>query len=313
MAGVEVGDRPVWSDGTLVTVGHELGDMTDGSDTVRTEALADVEYLSRSPNRPAILGALADGPFARRELAERTGTSRTTLDRIVNELEGRGWAERTTDGDYVATTAGRHVIAETRSYLDALAAIRRLDETVDWLPGEELTIGLSQFADAVVHRPDGDPIESFDHFTELVREAGEMRALTHLAPPGPIARAMHEGIVDGDMTLELVLTHELVDFLRAQAERRERIQDLFAAGATGFVVSGPIPCNLWIIGDRVLLKKSGPEPIDDAYGIPIESGNDTVRSWAGGLIDEWRAEATRVDADTFVDRQPAPGTDARHE
>lgn len=290
-----------------------MTDSADATDAVPAEALADVEYLARSENRVAILDALTDDARSRRDLAERTGVSRTTLDRIVNELESRGWAVRTSDGGYVATPVGRRVMAETRPYLDAMTAIRRLGDAVDWLPEAELTIGLAPFADAAVHRPDDDPIEPFDHFARLVEEAAEMRALTHLAPPAPISRAMHEGVVDGHMTLELVLTRELVDFLSAQHDRRERMRATFEAGADGFVVAGPIPCNLWILDDRVLLKKSGPEPIDDAYGVPIESEDETVRRWAGGLIDDWRADATRLDAAAFTERQQTPGTNTGEE
>lgn len=63
--------------------------MLTRNDTVPIEALEDIAYLLRSPNRVRILDALTRDPYSRRELGEQTGTSRTTLDRIVNELEER--------------------------------------------------------------------------------------------------------------------------------------------------------------------------------------------------------------------------------
>lgn len=75
----------------------------------------------------------------------------------------------------------------------------------------------------------------------------------------------------------------------------------------------PIPCNLFILGETVLIKESGPGPIDESYGVPIVSENETVRSWALELISRYRADATRVDAEAFgeepnVDRGEATNT-----
>jgi hypothetical protein len=62
--------------------------MQNRNDAIPIQALEDVEYLSRSPNRVIILDTLTKGPYSHRDLAELTETSRTTLDRIVNELDG---------------------------------------------------------------------------------------------------------------------------------------------------------------------------------------------------------------------------------
>lgn len=146
--------------------------MSGHETTIPIGALEDVEYLSRSANRVVILDALTRGPSARRELAEVTGVSRTTLDRIVNELESRGWAERTPEGTYTATPAGSHLMQQFRPFLDAVEALRQLDEAVAWLPEDELDVGLEHFSDAVVRRPqDGDPVEGVEYMTGLVRDA----------------------------------------------------------------------------------------------------------------------------------------------
>jgi DNA-binding IclR family transcriptional regulator len=74
--------------------------MTGGESPVPADALADVDYLSRSDNRVTLLDALAEGAATRRALAEETGVSRATLDRIVTEFEERDWAERTSPRDW---------------------------------------------------------------------------------------------------------------------------------------------------------------------------------------------------------------------
>lgn len=289
-------------------------DMIERSDAISTEALEDVAYLSRSPNRIKILDSLASGPYSRRELVELTGASRTTLDRIVNELEERGWARRTNDGNYVATATGKHLMAQVRPLIGSVEAIRRLDEAVAWLPVDELSIGLHHFSDAVVLRPEqDDPMETVDYYTELIRETTEFRVLTHLAPPVPLAEAMRDRIASGRLAAEYVLTDDIIDYLREQSDRRIRWRAIVEEGAGVFRTPGALPCNLWIFDDVVLIKKSGPEPIQDAYGVPIQSENETVRSWAEDLIDRCRADATRVEVETFAEEATAPRAESGDE
>ena len=77
-----------------------------------------------------------------------------------------------------------------------------------------------------------------------------------------------------------------------------------------FRVRGSIPCNLWIFDDIVVIKKSGPESFNESYGVPIQSENETVLSWAHGLLDRCRADATRVDAATFAEDVAVPRADS---
>lgn len=284
--------------------------MENRADAIPIEALEDVEYLSRSPNRIIILNTLTKGPYSRRDLADRTEISRATLDRIINELEERGWVQRTTDGNYVGTPTGKHLMAQVRPFIKSVEAIRRLEEAVAWLPADELSIGLHHFSDASVLRPEqDDPMETVDYFTDLIRGTAEFRVLTHLAPPGPLSRAMRDRITAGQLNAVYVVTEELVEYLRDRPERRERWRDILEGGADLLRCQSPIPCNLWIFDDTVLIKKSGPEPIEDTYGVPIHSKNETVRSWANDLIDRRRTDATRVDVETFADESSVRGTD----
>jgi predicted transcriptional regulator len=283
--------------------------MATDREPLDREAIEDVAYLSRSATRIRVLDALARGAYSRRELDERTEASRTTLDRIVNELEDRGWAARRPDGDYEATATGRRLVAETVPFVGAVAAIRRLGEAVAWLP-EDLSIGLHHFQDAVVRRPGGgDPIETGEYFVELFQETTAFRVLTNLAAPGPVGRALRDRVVSGEMTAECVITEDVVDLNRESPERSARWREMLQAGADVFAHPGPIPCNLYVFEDTVLVKKGGPKPIDDAYGVPIQSENEAVVSWAHRLLDECRADATRLPVETFADEAPAADTD----
>lgn len=280
--------------------------MVERGDEFPIEPLEDIAYLSRSHNRVVILDALTDGPRSRRALAELTGVPRTTLDRIVNELEEKGWAERTADGTYEATTRGTHIMRRFSPFLESVEAIHQLGDAITWLPIDELSIGLEHFNDAFVRQPEtADPVETIDFMNDLLANASEFRVLAHLAPPEPLGETMYESVVSGQMSLDGVITDTLYSYLCDNPERAERWRTLVEAGADLRWNEDPIPCNLWIFDETVLIKKSGPEPIDDSYGVPIVSDDSTVLSWAHDLIDEWMAQGTRINGGAFVENSTA--------
>lgn len=269
--------------------------------TISENALETIAYLSRSPNRIATLDALTNGPATRRELAETMDASRTTLDRIVNELEERGWAERTSDGEYVATPIGRHLMREFRPFAEGVEAIERLGETVAWLPTADLDIDLRHFSDAAVREPDRqDPVDAIDFMVNLLKEADELRSMTHFVPPASFLDVLHDGVTSGRLTFEGVVPAEHVGRLGEDADRCTQWRAIIDAGGELYRYDGPIPCNVWILDELVMVKKSAPGPIDEAYGRPIVSSNAEVLSWAHGLIDGYRADARRVDETTFT-------------
>jgi predicted transcriptional regulator len=281
--------------------------MSDHPGARSTDALDDVAYLTRSSNRVEVLDLLATGTYSPSELTDVTGASRPTLGRILNEFEERGWTERADDG-YEATCAGEHIVAELAPFVDAMEAIRVLGEAVAWLPTDELTIGLWHFRDATVRRPERyDPMDTVDVVTELLRKASEFRVLTHLVAPRPKQRAMLDGVASGRLDTTLVLTDDLVGYLRENAERDAWFQEFVAAGARAYRYDESIPCNLFVIDDLVLVGRSRPDS-GHPYAF-IESDDETVRAWACDLIDDYRADADRIVVEESPEADPAGETD----
>lgn len=269
--------------------------MTD-SDAIPDAALKDVAYLSRSPNRVRILEALTREAYPRRELGEVTDTSRTTLGRILSEFEERGWAERTADGTYAATDRGDHVAAAFRPLIASMDAIRTLGDAIGCLPADELSIGLHHFADATARRPNpNEPIGPVRRLVDLLAEAATFRTLTFIAPPTAVGEAMQAGVQSGRLSGEHVLAGGLVDYLREQPDGPPAWQSYLEAGATVYRYHGHVPCNLFVLDEHVLLMRDQP-----AAGHVVESVNETVRAWANGLIDDYRAEAERMDAESLA-------------
>lgn len=288
--------------------------MPERDSELPTRALEDISYLSRSANRVVMLKELTEGQYSRRTLANRTGVSRATLDRIINELEERGWAKRTTEGKYAATAHGRHLMRRFRPFLESVETLHRLDDALPWLPIDELSIGLEHFSDAVVRRPESeDPVEAIGFINDLLGNASEFRVLAHLAPPEPLGTTLHERVTAGRMAMDGVITDELLKLLASTPKRAKRWRALVESGSDLRQHEGPIPCNLWIFDETVLIKKSGPEPIDESYGVPIVSENDTVRSWAHDLIDGWLEAASPIDGSAFDADPTVPGTESSGE
>jgi predicted transcriptional regulator len=267
----------------------------------RGDALEDVAFLARSANRVRILAAVTDAPASRRALAEETGVSRTTLDRIVNEFEDREWVERRDDGTYAATATGVGLVDAFEPMLDAAVALRRLGDAVDWLPRDEHPIDIVHFRDARVREPEGgDPVETGRYFADLARETDELRVLSEWAPPDSLARPMYEEVVAGDLDATFVVTRGVAEHIFADPERVDRWREMLSTNATSWLVDGPIPCNLYVFGDRVLLKDSGPGAVSESYGVPVETTNPRVHEWALELLESVREDATPVDPDAFA-------------
>lgn len=271
-----------------------------GPDSLPDETMDDLAYLSRSKNRARILTTLATEAYTRRELGEVTGTSRTTLDRIINELEERDWVTRTADGDYAATPTGERIAAESTRFIDAIEAIRTLGEAIAWLPHEELKIGLQHFRDATVRRPQPNAAAAPSTYaTHLMQEATEFACLVNTPPSLGFEEVMMKGVIDGWLTTKHVITREELNTLRQNAERARRWQSYVEAGAEVYCHDGHIPCNILVIDETVLILDRQPDALEG-----IESTDAKVRSWAHETVERYREDAERLDATGFEQDSP---------
>ena len=268
--------------------------MTGSGSDLSAEALDAVAYLARSANRVRILDALSRNAFTRGELADRTPASRTTVDRIVNEFEERGWAERGSEGTYAATTIGEQLMRRFRPFIESVMALQRLEGAVEWLPLGELPLGLEHFSDAVVWEPATDPVETVEFMCDLVRDSSQFRVMADLVPPEPLEVVITDRIQADRLTVDGVTTDQVLRHIGGRPERADRWRVMGEAGATVASHDGPLPCNLWVFDGTLLIKRSSPGPIDESYGVPIVSTDATVLEWAHELIDEWLASGTPV-------------------
>lgn len=261
-------------------------------------ALEDVAYLSRSKRRVQILDLLTRASYTRGEVEEATGFARTTIDRIVNEFEDRGWTERTMEGGYIATPTGERVATEFSPFVESIGAIRKLGDLVAWLPTDEVPIELRHFRDATIRRPDTtDPTSTVSYLTELLRGASEFHCIVGVAPPVAFEKSMRDRVESGELTTEHVINDQEYYYLLQDQDRLPRWREYIAAGGNLYLYEGAVPCNLFIFDDTVIIAHSQGEIGDPLVG--IESMDETVRFWALEVIDEYKMNAERLDTDSF--------------
>lgn len=273
--------------------------MAGNLDAVPADALEDIAYLARSANRLRLLDVLTSGSYRRGELHELTGIAKTTIGRIINEFEERTWVERTSDGEYTVTPTGEQVAVEFIPLIEAMAAIRKLGDMVAWIQAPEQSIGLHQFSDATVRRPTPtDPMAPTAYYTEGLRDADEFYCLVAVAPPVAFEIAMRDEVVERELTVEHVIADSEFRYICDHPDRIPRWREYVEAGANVYRYDGEVPCNFVILDETVYIAKSQSEYGGEPYTL-IESENDVVRSWAHDVVETYRADSTRLDADAF--------------
>lgn len=283
--------------------------MSGGDDRFPDGALDDIAYLSRSVNRVRILDAITTAPSTRSELEETTGASRTTVGRIINEFEERGWARRTTDGEYAATPPGNRMLSEFEPFVQSVQVIGNFGDLVAWLPLDEVPIDLHHFSDSTVHRPEpADPTSTLAEFTTRMEAAAEFQCVVRIAPPVPLERKMRDGVVERGMETKHVITDGELEYLLDRPDRSTNWREYVEAGANVYRYDGQIPCNLFVFDDTVLIANTSSD-----FGEPhvvIESGNKEVLSWARRVIEKYRSEAERINSAAFsVESEGTRGTE----
>lgn len=253
------------------------------------DPLDDVAYLGRSENRVAILRAVDERPRDRRELEGELGLARSTLSRVIRELEeDRGWIRRT-EGGYESTTAGSMVLDRFEPLYDTLRGLRTLGDALSYLPIDSMDVDVRHFDDAELRRPtEFDPTAAFEYGVRRARESEVVRSVARTVPP-PYVRALHEEVTTGELTAEIVLDveyletvagSELATLWREIADRAD-IRRYDDHNPYRLIVLDEV-VHMWLCSDE-----------GEQAGL-LETENSTVREWAQATVDRYLAAAEPV-------------------
>ena len=247
-------------------------------------SLEAVRFLASSANRVQVLTALIDGGASRRELTERVDGSRSTVTRILNEAQRRGWVD-SEGSHYWLTPFGESMVTDFRSYLKTVEGHHHLGDMVNQLPPPIFDLDFRHLRDAdVVEVTSANPAAPFDRALDLFREATEYRGLNSTSLPKH-AKVLRDRVRAGRLDFTQVFEAAFIETIRADPERSALWTSL---SDRVWVYDGVVPINVQIVNESVLVwlgKTRG-----DAAGL-LESENAAVLSWAESLHEEYRSEA----------------------
>jgi len=192
------------------------------------------------------LAALASDRLDKPALVDALGVSRSTVDRAVAELEAAGLARRV-GTEFEATQAGELALETHRRYTvatdtlgDALPLLAVLPD--DAPVGTELLMGGSVTL-AEPHAPEAA-------LSEVVRRLPEARTLRGFAPvvKTNYVSMLHDMVVDGEPSVEIIVQSGALDSLRAVATARGDIAAFVQHDDVSiFETDEQLPYALWLL------------------------------------------------------------------
>lgn len=244
-----------------------------------------IEYLTSSYNRVAVLRSLCEDSGSPSEVRERLDIPRSTFRRVLSELEERNWVEKT-EGTYSATPLGECV--EGR-FSDTINTTRRLDDLevfFEHVPFEEIDVGFSTVADSEVTTSDSySPHAPMEEFLDAVRESDRVRGIAPVITD-TYAQTYYEQIKRGTEIKNVIQESVAEAILSRYTDMFEEVSEMEETDT--HVYEGEFPLGLAIIDDEVLVSSFDPDGI--MRGL-IRNDSEEMLEWAEGYFEKYLNES----------------------
>lgn len=260
------------------SVSYLSGSREDGTiNMTEGDVTRDLQFLTGSRHRAAILDELSDEPLRPTDLCDRVDATRTTIQRILAGFRERTWVEKR-DGRYRATITGRRIndrygaLRTTVERAERFAPLAtHLGEFDEPLPPAAFETG------TITAASDQDPLAAVDRIVEWIEECeGD-----HLRTTTPIVtRSFNEAVAAlleaGAISVEMVIDHGVLERSAAEFEEaldRGRAHDLVSVG----VAPDPLSDGVMVRDDC-----AGIVAYDETNNVRavLESEDDAVVAWA---------------------------------
>lgn len=247
-------------------------------------SLEDVRFLANSSNRVQVLTALGGGQATRRDIQEDVDGSRSTVARILDEAQTRGWVD--SEGTrYWLTPLGEAMVSDFRTYLSKVEGHQHLGDMVNHLPPPLFSLDARHYRDAeVVELTPDNPAAPFSRAYEVFRDAGEYRGLNSTALPEHV-KVLRDRVARGVLDFEQVMERDFVETIRDEPERSAVWQTLTDRV---LVYDDVVPINVHVVDGTVLVWLGRTR--DEVAGLFVSESSAVVR-WAESLYEEYRADA----------------------
>ncbi|MEY7851339.1 helix-turn-helix transcriptional regulator [Natrarchaeobius sp. A-rgal3] len=251
---------------------------------------SDLERAISALRRMPVLDACRETSLSRKQLAEHTSLSRTTVYRATVALEEQGLLEQTAAG-YRTTSKGATLSAAGETYVAAVEAIDHLEPLIALVDDPELVDHAHLLEDATLVVSDAsNPYRVVDRVIERLEETTTSRGtITSVTALEAMQRA--------NSSLESVDHIERI-FAASALEAHETIggdefREVTASDAVSILVAddASIPFS-FSIDDDEMVTIVGHDPATGLPTVYVESGRSEARTWLEAVYDRCRADAT---------------------
>jgi len=257
------------------------------------DALDALRFFTNSVNRVLVFEALSEGVTTGSTLAEKSGASRSTVARILDAGESRGWIA-SEGSHYELTNAGQIMFDEVRGCLETIEGIQNIGEPINLLPRPARSLDYRSFRDAeIITGSSANPAEPFDNVAERIRDANRVRTLAWTGVPR-LTKLIDEQAMTGTLDCEAVMQADFFQTLEGRPEAASHWRAP-AERAEVWLYDGNIPLSLHIIDETVVIWLGDPQGDEVVVHGAFISNDPSVRSWAESIYEEYRANATKLD------------------
>ncbi|MDS0293541.1 helix-turn-helix transcriptional regulator [Halogeometricum luteum] len=252
----------------------------------------DDERLRRTlERRSAVASRLAAAPARKPALVDALDSSRSTVDRAIDELAAVGCVRRE-DSEYALTTTGRLALRTYEGYRSATDAIAATTEFVNCLPADApLDTSLLDGA-SVSMSSEHVPDQALAPSTDLFKRATRMRGLAPVVL-GFYPNTVAEQLSRDELTVEIVASAEVLGALPS-------IPDVGTAslseadGLSLYESGGELPYALWLM-ETPESDYAGITAYDagGAAGVLMNDSPAAVE-WAESEYERYRADASEA-------------------
>jgi predicted transcriptional regulator len=240
-----------------------------------------IEYLTSSYNRVAVLRSLCQEPGSPSDVRGRLDIPRSTFRRVLSELEERNWAEKE-DGVYSATPLGECV--ESR-FSDTISTTRRLDDLevfFEHVPFEEIEVEFSTVAESRVTTSDSySPHAPMEKFLEAVRGADRVRGIAPVITD-TYAQTYYDEIKQGTEVKNVIQESVAEAILSRYADMFGEVTEMEETET--YVYEGEFPLGLAIVDGEVLVSSFDSDGI--MRGL-VRNDSEEMFEWAEGYFEEY--------------------------
>ncbi|WP_226479714.1 helix-turn-helix transcriptional regulator [Natrinema amylolyticum] len=256
-------------------------------------ALDAIRFFADSANSVRVFEALTAGPTTSRDLAEQTDASRSTVARILNKGESRGWI--TSEGSqYELTEVGEIMIAEFRAYLQTLEGVQHLGDAIEWLPPPVHSLNFRHFRTAEIITPKTPtPSGPYDHVAEKIRTTDRVRSLVEVTLPRFVT-LIHKQVNERQLDAELVIEANWIETLPAESEQLPLLRAR-AERDSIWTYDGEIPLNMHLFDDSVTIWLGEERDEERVVRGLLVAEAPAVMSWAEGLYEDYQDEGELLD------------------